>query len=218
MKTIISLSLAALLLSGPLGHAQGKTYYRYINSKGVKVITDSIPSSHLGKGYEVINADGFVISVVDPEPSPEEKQRLNAAKAEQQRLDQWDKRLLQRYSHIDDINATKKRKLRNIDTEIFNLRLTIDNIAKEIQAYQAQAAGNERLGKEVDSSILEAISRLKQDRELAQEQAQRKELEKEKEAIAYDRDIERFKVIRPELTPKPPAEAKSADTTKQKTP
>jgi len=198
---IAGLLLTSNLITSSIASAQGKTYFRYLNDKGIKVISDSISPKYVVRGYEIIDSSGRMIQLVAPEPSTEEKIRLAEEKTERERLAKWDKRLLLRYSHIDDINDAKERKLRNIDNDIFNLKLTVNNINLEIKQHQAKAANNERLGKAVGEETLSTIQRLQRDKSLTNDQIQRKQEEKQLVAENFDNDVERFKVIRPETLP-----------------
>ncbi len=196
------LIVASTMLANSIASAQGKTYFRYINNSGIKVISDSISPKYVVRGYEIIDSNGHVIQVVAPEPSTEEKIRLAEEKTERERLAKWDKRLLLRYSHIDDINDAKGRKLRNIDNDIFNLKLTANNINLEIKQHQAKAANSERLGNAVSEDTLSIIQRLQRDKSLTNDQIQRKQDEKQLVSDNFDKDVERFKIIRPETVPK----------------
>jgi len=196
------LLVASIMLSSSMASsAQSKTYFRYLNDKGLKVISDSISPKYVVRGYDIIDSSGRVIQSVAPEPSTEEKMRLAKEKTEQERLAKWDKRLLLRYSHIDDISDTKARKLRDIDNDIFNLNLTVNNINQEIKHYQAKAANNERQGKDINENTLSVIQKLQQDKSYTIDQIQLKQEEKQQVADSFDKDLERFKVIRPETVP-----------------
>ena len=79
--------------------------YRYRNAEGVLVMDYQVPSELVGNGYEVINDEGIVIEVVPRELTEEERKqkdaeekRLQAAKAEEERLRKWDETLMLRYS------------------------------------------------------------------------------------------------------------------------
>lgn len=174
------------------------TLFRYTNDRGGKVIADSIPPKYAAKGYEIISSNGQVIKTIPPEPSEEEKEAIQKAKAEQRRLEKWDKELLSRYSSVNDIEATKQRRVKGIENSIFSLRLTLKNISETIKFYQAEAATNERQGDDIAEDTLTAIERLQKDRNFIEQEIEKKEKDRESIDDLYDKDIQRFKEIKPE--------------------
>jgi chromosome segregation ATPase len=178
--------------------AQSKTFFRYENEQGSKVMTDAIPPQYAVKGYEVINSSGIVIKVVPPEPSPEEKARIQKEKAEKRRLEKWDKELLSRYSSVNDIESTKSRRITGLENSIFSLRLTLKNISETIKFYQAEAATHERQGEDVSADTLASIERLQNDRDFIEAEISKKDSSKTQVSNDYDKDIVRFKQIKPE--------------------
>ena len=136
-------------------YAQGH-YYRYVNEEGVKVLGHSIPPQYVANGYEVLSANGRVISVVEPAPDPElvEIERAKAvlkAKYEQ---------LSRRYSTVRDIEAAKQRKLTHIEASILLVESSIENIQDEIDSITARAASFERAGKAVPQQTLDMLKTL----------------------------------------------------------
>jgi hypothetical protein len=178
-------------------HAQSKTFFRYTNDQGGKVITDVIPRQYVSKGYELIDSKGKVIKVVLPELSAEEKARIDTEKTNTRRLAKWDKELLTRYSNTNDIKEAKARRLKDISNSIYSLRLTLKNISKTITSYQAEAAANERRGEDVPKETLSSIARLQKDRSFIQVEIDRKEQTKQQISDSYDNDILRFGEIKP---------------------
>jgi len=203
-KSLVSACKVVIAIAFIIGNvgsfAQDKAYYRYINEKGVKVISTQIPSRYVKRGYDIITVSGRLIERVAPEPTGAEKEKLRQKKIEQQRLKEWDAELLKRYSHPDDIEAAKQRKLAQNKNSIGILKRNIEKIDQEINRYQSLAAGDEREGRDVSADTLEVIESLK--RERAVEISETSEREKEGVQIIedYDKDIARFKVIRPNLS------------------
>lgn len=196
-STIFILLLANVLAYTP-AYAQSKTLFRYYNDQGSKVISDAIPPKYAVKGYEIINSSGQVIQVIPPEPSAEEKAQFQQEKAEKRRLEKWDKELLSRYSSVDDIEATKLRRVKGIENSIFSLRLTLKNISETIKFYQAEAATHERQGEDISTDTLSSIERLQKDRDFIEAEILRKESSKLQTVNNYNKDIARFKIIKPE--------------------
>lgn len=155
---LVSVLLAAVFASAVFAskvYAQGH-YYRYVNEEGVKVLGHSIPPQYVANGYEVLSANGRVISVVEPAPDPElvEIERAKAvlkAKYEQ---------LSRRYSTVRDIEAAKQRKLTHVEASILLVESSIDNIQDEIDSITARAASFERAGKAVPQQTLDMLKAL----------------------------------------------------------
>lgn len=198
LTRLLFAGLLASLLAGRDAYANSTTLFRYINAQGSQVITDAIPPQYATKGYEVINSNGQVLRVIPPELSTEEKEKSQRLQAEKQRIEKWDKELLSRYSSVDDIEATQQRRIKGIENSIFSLRLTLKNISETITFYQAEAATKERQGEAVTTDTLSAIDRLQKDRSFIEMEIEKKENNKKAVANNYNKDIQRFKEIKPE--------------------
>jgi hypothetical protein len=185
------------LILSTIGFAQGLQLYRYTNNQGVTVISSQIPPHYVSKGYEVITYDGRVLETVAPEPIGEEKIRTLQKQEQQRRQEARDAELLKRYSHADDIEAAKQRRLAQNRNVTAITERNIEKIDAEINRYQALAAADEREGREVSTETLKAIEELRNDRE--KELQEIAEQQREGRAITdkYDSDIARFKIIRP---------------------
>lgn len=193
----VCLLSAGLLLSSGVS-ASGAHYYRYLNENGVKVISSRIPNRFVKNGYDIITIDGTLIERVAPEPSEEEKEKLRQEQAEQKRLELWDKELLRQYSRSADIEAAKQRKLAQNETSTSIIQRRIEKIDQDIIRYQGLAAADERAGKEVAIDTLHAIERLKKERAAAEQEVEEKQKERMSIKESHDKDLARFKVIRPD--------------------
>jgi len=190
MLTILVFSLNSLAVD-----AQEKTFFRYKNDQGIQVMSDAIPVTYASKGYQIVNIYGRVVKEVPPELTPEEKIRVHSEQKEKQRLERWDEELTSRYSHIEDIESAKKRKLQEVSTSIFTLKLTLSNTADKIKALQAQAAAVERQGNKIPDDILSSIKQLKQDNTLIEEEILQHQQNKLDIALKHEKDIQRFRII-----------------------
>lgn len=177
--------------------AQEQRLYRYIDDKGVKVISSIIPSKYVKRGYDIITIDGRLIETVAKELSAEEKIKFLRVQKEKERIEVWDQELLKRYSHPDDIEAAKKRKLLQNTSAIGIVKRNIEKIDEEINRYQSLAAADEREGRDVLEDTLKSIELLKRERNLELVDVEEREKEREQIIEGFDRDIERFKIIRP---------------------
>ena len=203
---ITSRPLAAVLLLPVLLSAGvavgGGTFYRYTNDIGNTVVDDHVPPEHVKKGYEVLNEKGVVVEVVPRELTPEEqkvadaqKKLEDAARAEEERLREWDETLLMRYSTIEDIEAAQERALSDLKIRVSILKSNKRSLKQQVENYQAQAAELERMGQEVDVERLRAIEELQT--QIAATDRAIADREKEIAAVnaAYSQDIERFSML-----------------------
>lgn len=150
----------SLMLLATSGFAQLK-YYRYINKDGVKVISHTIPPEYAQKGYEVMTHTGKVIEVVAPAPDPKEAQaELEKRAAERELMAEYEV-LARRYSDVDDIYASRDRRLAHLDATIAILRSNIGNLHGQIDGLMSKAAQAERSGREVSDQILSNMEEVK---------------------------------------------------------
>lgn len=190
---VLSLSLALPMIS----NSQGNQLYRYQNDKGVTVISSKIPAEYIRKGYDIITRSGRLVKTISPEPSAKEKIKLKKALLERKRLAKWDADLLRRYSHSDDIEEAKQRKLTQNWSDLNIIKRNIEKTKSEINRYQRSAAADEREGREVSLETLSIIEQLK--RKQASEINTQKAILKKRNSIInkFNKDIKRFKIIRP---------------------
>ena len=171
-----------------VAHAESNLY-RYKDNKGLTVISSQIPARYVAKGYEIITSDGRLVEAVPPEPSAAEKARILEEREKRKRLE----KLRQRYSSAEDIAAAKERKLRQSKNNIGIVERNIEKINSEITRLQSLAAADERAGRKISPSTLDAITQLKLDREKEQENKMLREQEMVDIAEQFDSDIEHFK-------------------------
>jgi chromosome segregation ATPase len=182
---------------------EAKTLYRYRNAEGNMVVDYQVPADLVGGGYEVLNNDGIVIKVVPRELTPEERKVADAqekqeqeARAEEERLRQWDESLMLRYSTVADIEDARHRALSELEIRMSILRGNRRSLKQKVENYQAQAADMERAGMSVDVERLRAIETLQNeisstDRDIRERQREIEELE-----TAFEADIDRFEQLR----------------------
>ncbi len=195
--------IAAALLLAPMALlAQAGNLYRYTNAQGVTVVDYQVPSDYVGKGYEVLNADGMVIQVVPRELTEEEKKVRNAqqeleaaASAEEQRLREWDESLLLRYSTVADIEAARERALRDLRIRLSILKGNKRSLKQQAENYQAQAADMERSGQKVDVDRLAAIENVQKEIETTDRAIDDRAKEIEEVSAAFQQDMERFEML-----------------------
>ena len=192
--------LALLLAVAVPGHA--RNLYRYTNDKGVTVVDYRVPVEYAHMGYEVLSAEGVVLRVVPRSLTEEEKKVRNAeaeleakARAEEERLREWDESLLLRYSTIEDIEAARERALGELRIRLSILKSNKRSLKHQVEGYQAQAADLERSGQQVDVARIRAIEDLQSEIESTERSIADRAREIEEVSAAYQRDIDRFEML-----------------------
>lgn len=197
LRHILLIASASITVAlGAQVFAQTSTYYKYVNKKGNNVVSSRIPSEYVKRGYSIVTFDGRVIETIPPELSPAEKARLITETERLEKLKERDTLLLRRYSHPDDVEAAKQRKLAQNESGISLIDLNIEKINSQIDLYQSLAAEDERAGKVISTATMTSINKLKSDRELERSQRQQKIDESNKIIEEHDKDIERLIIIR----------------------
>lgn len=175
--------------------ANAKQLYRYVNDKGVPTIDDHVPPEFAKNGYEILSSDGRVLQTIPRQLTGAEGERKRAADAEAQRLREWDKNLLLRYSTVDDIAAARERALREIDVRMSILRSNLQSAKSQVEHEQEKAADMERRGTQVPAEITSNIDKLKAETAAIEESIVERQHEKDAARISYQKDIDRFKTL-----------------------
>ena len=136
--------------------AQG-FYYRYINADGVKVISHNVPAEAAKFGYEVVNAQGRVVQVVEPPPPPEDLERV---KKERIVIEKY-KLLSRRYTSVEELVAARERKLNRLSANIAILKSNIAGLNSQVDDLMSKGADAERAGRKVPHQILTAIKEVR---------------------------------------------------------
>ena len=198
----VSALVAALLLQVTAPAAESANLSRYTNDEGNVVVDYQVPTRYVAQGYEVLNMEGVVLEVVPRQLTEEEKKVLNAqqeleeaARAEQERLKEWDESLLLRYSTIADIEAAEERALRDLRIRMSILKGNKRSLKQQVENYQAQAADLERRGQEVDVARLVAIEDIQTEIETTDRSINERAREIEEVEQAYQRDKDRFRML-----------------------
>ena len=200
--SFVSALVSALLLQVTAPAAESANLYRYTNDEGNVVVDYQVPTRYVAQGYEVLNMEGVVLEVVPRQLTEEEKKVLNAqqeleeaARAEQERLKEWDESLLLRYSTIADIEAAEERALRDLRIRMSILKGNKRSLKQQVENYQAQAADLERRGQEVDVARLVAIEDIQTEIETTDRSINERAREIEEVEQAYQRDKDRFRML-----------------------
>ena len=202
-----ALPVLSLLLGVGLcaGVAAEELFYKYDNADSITVIDDHIPPEFVHKGYVVLNRAGRVIEVV-PRALTEAEMRANGPEIqarlrgeEAERQERYDQKLLARYSSVADIEDMKRRRSGEIQVRINLQKGNIAGFKAQLEKEQGEAAELEMSGQPVPEKISAHIEELRA--AIAEEEARIARLEADKSTIEarYQFDIERFRMIRPDV-------------------
>ncbi len=200
----IALICAALLCSLALmsTHTSAAQLYRYKDDQGNYVLNQTIPPKYVKKGYEILNSQGRVIQVVDPELSPEQISARDAAleidrlrKLEAQKQALIDNELKQLYSHPNDAVHVLSRRVQDIKSLILVKQNKIETSKKTILEEEAKAAKRQRQGLKILEATIKALDKQKVD--IANNQHSIIELRNELNKLRddFDKKIRRLEVI-----------------------
>lgn len=187
MYNLFRLSLV-LFLAGVGSPVYAQNFYRYVNDDGVKVLNHSIPPEYAQKGYEVINASGKIIKVVPPAPSAEEQAQF----ALEQEIIREYERLKHRYSSPEDIESTKQRRLRSIESNISVLKGNINGLTSQVEKIMSDAARFERRNQQVPEHILKQLDDANAEIKVAEGLLEMRKQDMKDTADKYDEEIARF--------------------------
>ena len=155
--SLVGVAQAAKPASGSVS-SQGVEMYRYVDDKGVTVIDRlGVPSQYIGKGYQVLNEQGRVIREVPPAPTPEEL-KLRKAQAAQASSDA---QLLRMYTNVEDVDNARERKLAELDGLSSVSKANLQSLKTQQANLEAQAADQERAGRQVPAALVDQLSSLK---------------------------------------------------------
>lgn len=193
------MSLALLLLASADGYGQAQSgervLYRYKTDKGVTAVDDHVPPEFVKNGYEVLTHDLRVVEVVPRQLSGEEGKRQRQSADAKRHQEEWDKRLLLRYSTPRDIEEARDRALAEFDVRLSILQSNLRTTKSQIEDEQARAADIERRGQAVPAPITSNIAALKKEIGIVEESIKQQRHDKDAARLSYQRDIERFKTL-----------------------
>jgi chromosome segregation ATPase len=174
----------------------------YEDHEGVLVIDDSVPPDLVHKGYTVLNANGRVLRTIarqltEEELSDPDNAMLKERIAEEQRLRarEYDRALLRRYSTVEDVEASRRRKVNEVKVRIHILRGNISGMRTQLEGYQGTAATLEREGQPVPEGLLDNIRILREEIAETERQIGVRDQELETLEARYQHDIERVREL-----------------------
>lgn len=163
--------------------------YRYTNDKGVIVLDRlGVPSQYIDKGYEVLNDQGRVVKTIPPAPTLEERKRMQEEKARAGS----DAQLLRLYTSVEDVDRALQRKLAELDGLIGVARGNQQSLRTQQANLQAQAADNERAGRQVPEQLVSQIDNLRAEQQRLEQDITRYQQDRKNAQAGFAADRERL--------------------------
>lgn len=179
----------ALILGAMAPLAAQAELYRYTNEKGVTVLDRlGVPPQFIDKGYEVLNDQGRVVKAVPPAPTLEERQRMQADKARAGS----DAQLLRLYTSVEDVDRALQRKLSELDGLITVAKGNQQSLRTQQANLQAQAADNERAGRQVPEALVAQIDNVRSEYKRLDDDIARYQDERKKAQATFAADRARL--------------------------
>lgn len=179
----------ALILGAMAPLAAQAELYRYTNEKGVTVLDRlGVPPQFIDKGYEVLNDQGRVVKTVPPAPTLEERQRMQADKARAGS----DAQLLRLYTSVEDVDRALQRKLSELDGLITVAKGNQQSLRTQQANLQAQAADNERAGRQVPEALVAQIDSVRSEYKRLDDDIARYQDERKKAQATFAADRARL--------------------------
>ena len=190
--------LALLVTLAPLSVAAAELI-RYENEQGIMVISHTIPTHLVHKGYTRLSENGRVIEVVPSEEdrvlmSLEAERRAEEEKARDVKLRE-DEELMRLYASPLDVEAARDRKLAEIERRIGRLRGTLDGDRNQKRRLEEDAAQRERAGRPMSPEVIRSLETVtariaETERKIGLRQDEQATVRKE-----FERDLERIKIL-----------------------
>jgi hypothetical protein len=136
------------------------------------------------------------------EQNREQEEKARKLAEEQQRRDQ---QLLATYAIEDDIILTRDRKISDIEAQIHASQETLTSLHTSLTRLQAQAAEEQRGGKQVSPQTAKTISN--NEAQIARHEALIQKMKKDQDAMRtqYQSELERFRELKRKPLPAVPA-------------
>lgn len=161
----VALLGVALCASGLAEPPTPASHYRWKDASGVVHFSDTIPTSALGRGYDVVNNQGMVIRHVDREQTPAEREaaaaaatRAAAAKRAARQQSVQDAQLLSAYPTDKALEASQQAQLKQLQAEIATLQTNLRSQETSLTELLGHAADLEHAGKPIPPFINKRIA------------------------------------------------------------
>jgi len=183
MRRLIFLVLAAGLFAPAASAAPSVgeelppgAMYRYVNEEQRVVITNTLPREAIFLGYEIIDGQGRVLSVVEKALPEEERLRRQQETSQRQR----DEELRKLYPTANDAERALERKIASIRLNIDYAQNTMAQLNNKLAAEVSAAAQHEKAGRPIPENMQATIDQFT--RQIREQNAQIAQFEADIEA------------------------------------
>ncbi|WHZ20026.1 MAG: hypothetical protein OJF55_002175 [Rhodanobacteraceae bacterium] len=171
MRRIVPCLLAAALMGALASSAvagentASATHYRWKDASGVVHFGDTIPSSALAGGYDIVDGNGLVVRHVDRELSPAERRaaaiaasKAAAARRDAQQRQLEDAQMLAAYPTDRDLEQSQQAQLQQIQTDIATLETNLHSQEDSLTELLAHAADLQHSGQPIPPFVSKRIA------------------------------------------------------------
>jgi len=141
------------------------THYRWKDASGVVHFSDTIPSSALAGGYDIVDSQGLVVRHIERELTPAERRaaaavaaRETAARRAAQQRQLQDAQMLAAYPTDKDLQQSQRAQLQQIQTDIDSLETNLHSQEDSLTELLAHAADLEHSGQPIPPYINKRIA------------------------------------------------------------
>ncbi|WP_233840121.1 DUF4124 domain-containing protein [Dyella sp. 2HG41-7] len=160
--SILSLSLAGLVTAQTTPSAM---HYRWVDGSGLPHFSDSLTQDAVKYGYDVINANGMVVSHVQRQLSPTERAAADKQAADEaarqhaiEEKKRHDIELLNTYPDEDSLKIEQQQVLENLDSQMNTTRVNLHSQDAALTDLLNRAADEERAKKPVPKYLTDQIA------------------------------------------------------------
>lgn len=165
--------------------------YQYEDEEGKTVLNDRVPKEFIHKGYKVLNDKGYVVEVIPPAMTEEQKQAFHEEEKRQKAL----RKLLKTYSGPEDAELARDRHLDMLDSQIGVKKGVIARLLAQKKRETEKAADMERRGREVHPNIINKVERLDRQIIAAEQEIAKRKREKEETRVRFEKDIQQLRKL-----------------------
>ena len=183
-----------------ISHARIKCW---TNNEGVKECGDKVPPEYSQKGHQEISTQGVVVDEQErakTEEELEEQRKLDAIKAEQERIvaekEKQDQILLRTFSGVDEIELTRDGKIAAIESSIILANNRNEKLQGDMDVLLGKAAEAESSGKTPSEHLIKDMESKERQISNNKKFIEGKRADQETLEQEYAKNIERFKKLK----------------------
>lgn len=204
-KVIITLSLL-LATQALLAASPGKQIQCWTDDQGKRSCGDTVPPQYAKKEREYFNDQGMVVDTksrqLTPEEQAEQQKKEAEAAAELKRVQEqaaYDKFLTDTYNSTKELEKDRDLRTQTLDGRIGLAKKAIADNEKTLADLRGRVDAASKGGKKPDKNLLKQVRKF--EKSLAENQKGVEQLQEERAntVAKFNKDIERYKVLRPGL-------------------